>query len=69
MAKPDSLEIRSAGGKKGGRNKSRNLIIKGYERFVFSFEGKEVLCIQNCETGGEVLELLNMKILQIKILL
>ena len=56
MQKPDALETRSAGGKKGGRNKSKNTAIKAHERFVFSFEGKEVFCTENCETGGEVLE-------------
>ena len=56
MEKPDALETRRAGGKKGGRNKSIDVTIKAHERFVFSFKEKEVLCIQNCQTGGDVLK-------------
>jgi hypothetical protein len=68
MERPDALETRSIGGKKGGRNKSRNDVINANQRFVFSYLKEkrkkvpedEVLCIINCETGGEVLEQLKL---------
>lgn len=60
MARPDALETRSRGGKVGGRTRNRDRAIKQDESYVFSFEKREVLCIINCRTGGEVLEQLNL---------
>ena len=60
MERSDALQIRSEGGKKGGRNKSIDIAINANQRFVFSFKNEEVLCIMNCETGGDVTEQLKM---------
>lgn len=60
MARPDALEIRSKGGKVGGRTRNLDRVIKQEDRYIFSLEGTEVLCIINCRTGGEVLEQLNL---------
>jgi hypothetical protein len=66
MARPDALEIRSKGGKVGGRTRNLDRVIKQNDRYIFSLEGTgtrgtkcEVLCIINCRTGGDVLEQLN----------
>ncbi len=55
MARLDALEIRSAGGKIGGRKKNEGIAIKPHERFMFSFKGEPILCVQKCSTGGDVL--------------
>jgi hypothetical protein len=59
LARPDALEIRSKGGKIGGRNRHKNVAISKTDRYLFSYDKNPVLCILNCETGGEVLEGLN----------
>lgn len=66
LARPDALEIRSVGGKKGGRNSQIGRIINKEDRYVFSRRlskqdpvGVEVLCVFNCETGHDVLKELN----------
>lgn len=59
MARPDALEIRSKGGKKGGKARQAGRAIKPDEVYVFSFKNEEVVCIFNCQDGGEVLEQLN----------
>jgi hypothetical protein len=56
--KPDAREVRSAGGKKGGITAKLNIAIKAHERFVFSYEGNEIVCVMNCQTGTEVLRVL-----------
>jgi hypothetical protein len=33
--------------------------MKKEDRFAFCFEGQPVLCVFNCETGTDVLEILN----------
>lgn len=58
MQRPDALEIRSKGGKKGGRTTKLNKAIKAHERYTFSFEGKEVISIINCQSGTEVVKIL-----------
>ncbi len=55
MARPDALEIRSAGGKIGGRKRNEGIAIKPHEKYMFSFKGKPILCVQKCSTGGDVL--------------
>lgn len=59
LARPDALEIRSKGGKIGGTKCHLDRAIKAHQCFVFSYQSKEVLCIFNCRTGGQVLEQLN----------
>lgn len=59
MQRPDALKIRSEGGKKGGFNTKKDIAIKLHQRFVFSYEGKEFLCIFKCQTDGQVCKLLN----------
>ena len=59
LARPDALEIRSKGGQIGGKNRQKGRVIRTADRYVFSYDGVPVLCIINCETGGEVLEVLN----------
>jgi len=55
MARPDALQIRSDSGKIGGRKRNEGIAIKTHERFLFLYEGKEILCVLNCSTGGDVL--------------
>ena len=55
MARPDALQIRSEGGKKGGKKRNEGIAIKPHQRFTFSYKGKEILCVLNCKTGGDVL--------------
>jgi len=56
MANPQALEYRSQGGKVGGVTRNLDRAITTTDRYVFSFQGVEVLCILNCRTGGQVLE-------------
>ncbi len=58
MNREDALEIRSFGGKKGGRNRNVNRVLTKKDRFLFYYEDKPVLCIFNCETGTDVLNIL-----------
>lgn len=60
MQRPDALQIRSEGGRRGGRQRNINRIINKNQRFLFKWQGKPCLCIINCETGGEVLEQLQL---------
>lgn len=60
MARPDAREIRSKGGKVGGRVRNQDRIITADDCYLFSYNGEEVLVIVNCRTGGEVLEQLNL---------
>lgn len=47
------------GGKVGGRNRNLNRAITKNDRYLFLFENKPVLCVFNCETGGDVLKILH----------
>jgi hypothetical protein len=58
MARPDALDIRSAGGKIGGRKRNEGIAIKPHERYMFSFKGEPILCVQKCSTGGDVLAMI-----------
>lgn len=60
MARPDARKIRSEGGKKGGKIRNLDRVIKQEDCYLFKYEGNEVLCIINCRTGGEVLEQLQL---------
>jgi len=60
MANPNALEYRSQGGKIGGVNRNLDRVITASDRYVFSFNGVEVLCIFNCRTGGPIVEQLNL---------
>jgi len=59
LERSDALEIRSKGGKLGGTNRNLDRVITSNDRYVFSYENVQVLCILNCRTGGQVLEQLN----------
>ncbi len=59
MRHPNAIQIRSEGGKKGGYNAHRNQIVKLEDRYLFSFQHEELLCVFNCETGGDVVRELN----------
>jgi len=60
LNKSMSRQIRSHGGKKGGKKRQQNPIIKALEKFCFSYQGEQKLCVFNCTTGGEVLEQLQL---------
>lgn len=60
MARPDAREIRSKGGKKGGKTRNLDLVIKQDDCYLFKYKGNDVLCVFNCRTGGEVLEQLHL---------
>jgi hypothetical protein len=60
LARPDALQIRSEGGTVGGRNRNKGRAIKKEDRYIFYYKNVEVFCILNCETGGDVLEILNL---------
>ena len=59
LARPDALELRSKGGKIGGKNRNKNVAITKKDKYLFLYNKIPILCIINCETGGEVLEVLN----------
>lgn len=52
---PHARQVRSLGGKKGGKNRQLDRIITPTDKFCFSFQGQEKLCVFNCRTGTEVL--------------
>ena len=54
LDKADARETRSRGGKIAGAKRWKDVAIQKDKRYVFSHEGKELLCILNCETGGDV---------------
>jgi hypothetical protein len=60
LARPDAIAIRRQGGKKGGRKTQENRIIKKTDKYLWLFKKKEVFCIFNCLTGGDVLEQLQL---------
>lgn len=59
LAKIDALLTRSLGGKKGGYQRNKNRLITKTTKILFLFEYKPFLCIFNCQTGGDVLKILN----------
>jgi hypothetical protein len=59
LARPDAKEIRSKGGQQGGRIRNLNRAIKANDRYLFYYNNEPVLCIFNCETGGDVLKTLH----------
>lgn len=58
MAREDALEIRSKGGKIGGKTTKMNVAIQPHHRYVFSFQNIPVVCVMNCSIGTQVLEVL-----------
>lgn len=58
IEKEGALTARSASGKIGGRKRNLNRILTKNEKFLFSFEGEPVLCTFNCETGTDILNIL-----------
>jgi|JI81BgreenRNA_FD_contig_123_16905_length_1954_multi_4_in_1_out_2_2 hypothetical protein len=59
LRRSDALEIRSRGGRLGGRNRNIGRVIRPENRYLFYRNGQEFLCIFNCSTGGDVLKELN----------
>lgn len=59
MARPDALQIRSAGGKIGGRTAKLNVAIEPKQRFLFKYKGEPVVCLFHCSLGSQVLEVLH----------
>lgn len=59
LNKLNALETRSKGGKVGGRNRNLGVALKKEDRFLFCYQNKPVVCLFNCETGGDVLRILN----------
>lgn len=59
LARPDALEIRSKGGKKGGRKRQENRIVIASDKYIWFYENKQVLCTFNCKTGQDILDELN----------
>lgn len=55
-ARPDALETRSKGGLVGGRNRNLNRVITVSDRYIFFYNNEPVLCVLNCQTGGDVLK-------------
>jgi hypothetical protein len=51
-----AMKMRSVGGKIGGKNRNKNVAITSTDKYIFSHNKVETVCIINCETGGEVLE-------------
>jgi len=58
IEKSGALAARSASGKIGGRKRNLNRILTKNDKFLFYFEGKPVLCTFNCETGTDILTIL-----------
>nr|QUO99044.1 putative HNH homing endonuclease [Oedogonium sp. 260-2_chl]QUO99082.1 putative HNH homing endonuclease [Oedogonium sp. 260-2_chl] len=56
MLRPDALETRSQGGKTSGSQRWLDHIITESDRYVWFYEGKEILCTINCRSGGQVLD-------------
>lgn len=59
MARADALEIRSQGGKKGGKKRQANRILRIEDRYEWSFQGVPFLCTFHLNSGGDVLRILN----------
>lgn len=58
LAKPDALKSRSIVGHKGGLKTKQGVAIQPHHRSTFSYEEKEVVRFLNCQTGQEVLDIL-----------
>lgn len=59
LEKPDALLTRSLSGKKGGYSRNKNRIINSTIKILFLFENVPFLCIFNCQTGGDIVRILN----------
>jgi hypothetical protein len=56
LARPDSIEIRRRGGKKGGRRTQENRIVCIYDKYLWFYKKKPIICTFNCKTGQDILE-------------
>lgn len=56
--KMNAFEIRKKSGKIGGYNRQRNRVINASQKFIFFYQKKAVFCIFSCQTGGDVLKIL-----------
>lgn len=59
MARTDALETRSQGGKKGGKKRQANRILRVEDRYEWSFNDQPFLCTFGLNSGGDVLRILN----------
>lgn len=59
MTREDALEIRSKGGRRGGKTTKMNVAIQPHHRYTFSYNKEEVVSIINCSSGTQVLQVLN----------
>ena len=59
MLRPDAREIRRRGGQVGGKNAKRNIAIQPSQRFCFSFQNQERVCIFGCDLGSTIVQILN----------
>lgn len=72
LARPDARETRQAGGKKGGVNRYKGIVVGAGDKIVWYYNpervgsgtqetdrGEAVCCTFDCETGGQIVEILN----------
>lgn len=58
MSRSDALQIRSEGGKKGGRKRHENRVVRMEDRYEWLVEGQPFLCTFNFNSGGDLLRAL-----------
>lgn len=59
MARSDALQIRSEGGKKGGRKRQENRIVRVEDRYEWFVDGTPFLCTFHLNSGGDLLKALH----------
>ena len=59
MARPDALEIRSKGGKKGAITRNTNRVISVTDRYLWRVDGKEFMCTFGFDQGKVLCDFLN----------
>jgi len=58
MARPDARHLLREGGKIGGRNRNLYRVIRPTDRYLFYYKNQPVFCVFNCQTGGDVVKIL-----------
>ena len=56
----DPIKMKAAGKKAGKARHQRSKFITENDRFEFSYYGQPTLCTLNCQTGGDIVEQLNL---------
>ena len=59
LSKINARVTRSLGGNKGRYQRNKNRIITKTTKLLFLFESQPFLCIFNCQTGGDIVSILN----------